>query len=167
MTEAATFLIERSKIKSTDDRYSLITKLKKRWQMRKIDVFFYGLFMDEDLLQSKGVTPTNLRLGSVPGFQLRIANRATLVPTPSGRVFGLVASLSHAELERLYSEPSVSAYRPEAVLVQLSNGEVLAALCFNLPEPPSAEERNSDYAYKLRSLAERLNFPAEYVASIQ
>lgn len=135
--------------------------------MRKIDVFFYGLFMDEDLLRSRGVTPTNLRPGSVSGFQLRIGNRATLVPAQSDRVFGLVASLSHADLERLYSEPSVSAYRPEAVLAALSTGEVLAALCFNLPEPPSAGERNVDYASKLRSLAERLNFPADYVASIQ
>lgn len=135
--------------------------------MRTIDVFFYGLFMDKGLLQSKGVMPTNLRLASVLGFQLRIGNRATLVPARSGRVFGLVASLSHTEVERLYSEPSVSAYRPEAVLVHLSNGEVLAALCFNLPKPPSADERNSDYATELRSLAERLNFPAEYVASIQ
>jgi hypothetical protein len=61
----------------------------------------------------------------------------------------------------------VLAYRPEAVLVQLSNGEILAALCFNLPDPPSAEERNADYASQLRSLAEQLNFPPEYVASIQ
>jgi Gamma-glutamyl cyclotransferase, AIG2-like len=135
--------------------------------MRTIDVFFYGLFMDEDLLQSKGVKPTRLRPGAVSGFRLGIGNRATLVPSQSDRVFGLLASVSHADLERLYSEPGLLAYRPEGVLVDLPNGEVLAALCFNLPEPPSDDERNSDYASKLRSLAERLNFPAEYVASIQ
>jgi len=135
--------------------------------VRKIDVFFYGLFMDEDLLKSKGVAPANIRSASVSGFQLRIGERATLLPAQSGRVFGLIASLSHAELERLYSEPGVQAYKPEAVLGQLSNGEVLAALCFNLPEPPSADERNSDYASRLRSLAGRLHFPEEYVASIQ
>ena len=135
--------------------------------MRKIDVFFYGLFMDEELLRSKGVIAANLRLASVTGFRLRIGDRATLVPSEAGRVFGLIASLSHAELERLYSEPSVRAYKPEAVLANLSTGEVLAALCFNLPAPPSANERNVEYASKLRSLAERLNFPADYVASIQ
>ena len=134
--------------------------------MRRIDVFFYGLFMDEDLLRAKGVTATHLRPASVPGFQLRIGKRATLVPAQSGRVFGLIASLSHVELERLYSEPSVQAYRPEAVLAHLSNGETLAALCFNLVEPPSFDERNPDYASKLRALAERLHFPADYVASI-
>jgi hypothetical protein len=135
--------------------------------VRKIDVFFYGLFMDEDLLRSRGITPVNLRPASVSGFQLRIGNRATLVPSTASRVFGLIVSLSHAELERLYSEPGVSAYQPEAILAQLSNGEIVAALCFNLPEPPSADEYNVDYASRLRSLAERLNFPADYIESIQ
>jgi len=135
--------------------------------MRKIDAFFYGLFMDKDLLESKGVNATNLRVASLSGFQLRIGNRATLIPNPSGKVFGVVASLSHDELEQLYSELSLRAYRPEAVLAQLSDGEVLAALCFNLPEPPAADEQNPEYASRLRSLAERLNFPAKYVASIR
>jgi hypothetical protein len=135
--------------------------------VRKIDVFFYGLFMDEDLLRSKGVTPTNLRSASLKGYQLRIGDRATLLPAQSGHVFGLVVSLSHAELERLYSEPSVQAYKPEAVLVHLSDGKHVRALCFNLPNPPSTDELNTEYASKLRALARRLNFPEEYVASIQ
>jgi hypothetical protein len=135
--------------------------------MRRVDVFFYGLFMDEDLLIAKGVTAIDFRPASVPGFELRIGNRATLVPNESGRVFGLVASLSHADLERLYSEPSLQAYRPEAVLAHLANGKTLAALCFNLVELPSTDERNPEYASKLRDLAERLDFPAEYVASIE
>ena len=137
------------------------------YAVRKIDVFFYGLFMDEDVLRSKGVISTNLHSASLKGYQLRIGDRATLVPSQSGLVFGLIASLSHDELERLYSEPSVYAYKPEAVLVHLSAGEVLPALCFNLPEPPSANERNAEYASKLRTLTRRLNFPEDYVASIQ
>ena len=134
--------------------------------MRKIDIFFYGLFMDEGLLRQKGFKVTNLRPAFVPGFKLHIGKRATLVPTQFGKVFGLIGSLSHAELEKLYSEPSVQAYRPEAVLAYLTNGEPLAALCFNLMEPPSFDEQNLEYAAKLRTLAERLNFPAEYIASI-
>jgi gamma-glutamyl AIG2-like cyclotransferase len=134
--------------------------------MRRIDIFFYGLFMDEDLLRAKGMTAINLRPASVPGFQLRIGSRATLVPAQSSRVFGLIASLSHVEVEQLYSDASVQAYRPEAVLAFLTNGETLAALCFNLAEPPSTDERNPEYASKLRALAERLDFPTDYVASI-
>ena len=135
--------------------------------MRKIDVFFYGLFMSEQLLRSKGVTRANLRRSSVSGFRLRIGQRATLIPDSSGRVFGMIGSLTHAELESLYAEPGLQAYKPEAVLARLSNGEVLAALCFNLLEPPAAEERDAEYASRLRALAEQLGFPEEYVQSIQ
>jgi hypothetical protein len=135
--------------------------------VRKINVFFYGLFMDETLLQAKGIALPNLRVAYLLGFQLRIGTRATLIPAPSRRVFGLVASLAHNELERLYSEPSVQAYKPEAVLAYLTNGETIAALCYNLVEPLSSEEHNLDYASKLRALAERLDFPSDYVSSIQ
>jgi len=134
--------------------------------VRKIDVFFYGLFMDEALLRARGITSPNLRIASVPGFQLRIGNRATLVPKPSGRVFGVVASLSHSELEQLYSESSVQAYKPEAVLAHLPNDESLAVLCFNLADLPKAGEHNPEYAAKLRALAKQLQFPLDYVSSI-
>ena len=43
---------------------------------RRITVFFYGLFMDEELLKAKGVQPTSLRQGCVRGFALRIGQRA-------------------------------------------------------------------------------------------
>ena len=134
--------------------------------MRKIEVFFYGLFMDEDLLRAKGIMATDIRTAFVAGFRLCIGNRATLIPATSGGVFGRIASLSHAELEQLYSEPSLQDYKPEAVFAQLPTGESVAALCFNLVEPPSPEERNPEYAAKLRALAERLNFPADYLAAI-
>ena len=135
--------------------------------MRKIDVFFYGLFMDEALLQAKGINSPNLRVAFVPGFQLRIGKRAALVPIPAQRVFGVIASLSHTQLERLYAETSVRDYKPEAVLAHLLAGEILAALCFNLVETPSADDHNPEYAAKLRALAAKLQFPLDYASSIQ
>jgi hypothetical protein len=62
---------------------------------------------------------------------------------------------------------AVKAYRPEAVLTELADGSTLPALCFNLIEPPGPEERNSEYAAKLRALAQRLRLPDEYVNTIQ
>lgn len=135
--------------------------------MRKIDVFFYGLFMDEGLLREKGIFESNLRSAFLPGFALKIGNRATLVAAQSGKVYGLIGSISHADIEQLYSDSSVQVYRPEPVLAYLNEDEPLAALCFNLVEPPSSDEHNSVYAKKLRALAKRLNFPDNYVASIK
>ena len=134
---------------------------------QQIAVFFYGLFMDAELLRAKGAHPVNPRLASVPGFALRIGQRATLVPAPDARVHGMLMELTHAEIDQLYSEPSVRAYRPEAVLAEPGDGSRVPALCFNLTVPPAPEEANPEYAAKLRELARRLGLPSAYVESIQ
>ncbi|MBD0369726.1 MAG: gamma-glutamylcyclotransferase [Pyrinomonadaceae bacterium] len=136
-------------------------------EVRRIDLFFYGLFMDEALLREKGVKPVNRRLASVENFSLVIGARATLVPHAGQTAYGVIFSLTHAEVDALYSESSVSAYRPEAVAAQLQDGSITAALCFNLPEPPSPEERNPEYASRLRDLARRTGLPPGYVSSIK
>ena len=136
-------------------------------EARRIEVFFYGLFMDLDLLRTKGANPVNVRSASLPGFSLRIGQRATLVPAPVGRSLGLVMQLTHDEIDRLYSDPSVKTYRPEPVEAELNDGSRIPALCFNLPVAPSPEEANPDYAAKLRDLARRLGFPSHYIESIQ
>ena len=134
---------------------------------RRTDVFFYGLFMDQDLLRAKGIEPQAAQLASVSGFVLRIGQRAAMAPDANGRVHGVVMSLTQGELEHLYSEPSVQAYKPHEVLAQLATGGTTAALCYNLSEPPAASERNPEYAAKLRVVAERVGLPPDYVASIQ
>jgi Gamma-glutamyl cyclotransferase, AIG2-like len=136
-------------------------------EVRRIDVFFYGLFMDEALLREKGVNPVNRRMAFVENFCLVIGARATLVPRPGQSVHGVLFSLKHAEVDALYSEASVSAYRPEAVSAQLEDGSVVAALSFNLPVPPPVTERNPQYASKLRELAGRIGLPPGYVSSIR
>lgn len=133
---------------------------------RRIDVFFYGLFMDEALLRDKGIDPKGGRVASVENFRLSIGDRAALVPRAGGTVFGVVFSLTHSEIDALYSDASVSMYRPEAVEARLSDGGSIPALCFNLPAPPSAGQRNPQYVLKLRELAARIGLPPDYVSSI-
>ena len=132
----------------------------------RVDVFFYGLFMDDALLREKGLNPEDRRLASVENFRLVVGARATLVPCAGATAYGVLFSLSRGEVDALYSEDSVSAYRPEAVAAQLPDGRFVPALCFNLPAPPSADERNPQYASKLRELAQRIGLPHAYVSSI-
>ena len=75
--------------------------------------------------------------------------------------------LSHEEVDRLYAEPSVAAYRPEAVLVQLVDRSCVPALCFNLPPSDEPVAANPEYAEKLRAVVNRLGLPADYAASIR
>jgi hypothetical protein len=134
---------------------------------RLLDVFFYGLFMDQQILTDKGIRVADVRRAVVSGFVLRIGARAALVPDSAGTVHGVVMKLSHIDLDSLYSEASLLAYKPEPVLATLDSGATVAALCFNLPEAPSPDERNEDYAAKLRALAQRIGLPAAYVASVR
>lgn len=133
---------------------------------RRIHVFFYGLFMDPDVLRQNQVEAANPRRAYVEGYALRIGRRAALVPAPGARAHGMVYALTHEELERLYSAPGLEAYRPEAVLVRLADEEILPALCYNLPEPPGPEEANAEYAARLRATLERLGFPILSVSTV-
>jgi len=136
-------------------------------QSRPIDVFFYGLFMDPDMLRAKGLHPMNGRQARVSGMALRIGRRATLVPDPNKTVYGFVFGLPHQEIDQLYQEPSVAMYRPEAVITRLSDQSCIPALCFNLPPSSEPEDANPEYAEKLRAVAGRLGLPADYIATIR
>jgi hypothetical protein len=96
-----------------------------------------------------------------------LGDRATLVSDPAGCVHGILMALSHAQIDRLYAEPSVSAYRAEPVMARLADGSFLPALCFNLPEPPPAGQTNPEYAAKLQAVARRLALPESYIANIR
>ena len=134
---------------------------------RSADVFFYGLFMDQELLHSKGIQPEQVEVAWVDGPELRIGQRAALARSQRGRVYGLVMTLTLRQLDKLYAQPGVEAYRPEAVLAHLSGGGTIAAMCYNLPQPPAASERNPEYAEKLRAVAGKVGLPAEYISSIR
>lgn len=134
---------------------------------RSINVFFYGLFMDAEALRASGLHPIDARQACVSGMALQIGRRATLVPDLASCVHGFVIGLSHEEVDKLYAEPSVAAYRPEAVMAQLKDQSCIPALCFNLPPSDEPVVPNPEYAEKLRAVVNRLGLPADYATSIR
>ena len=134
---------------------------------RRVDAFFYGLFMDREILREAGVEPSNPRRAYVGEFALRIGQRATLVPSAGARAYGMLFALRHSELDRLYAAPGLEQYRPEAILAQPLEGTPTPALCYNLREAPRPHERNPEYAARLQRVLTILDFPAEYVASVE
>jgi hypothetical protein len=133
---------------------------------RRVDGFFYGLFMDAAVLRNSGAMPTDARPAYVDDFALRIGLRATLMPSAGARAYGMLFALTHSELERLYNAPGLDQYRPEAVLARLLGEGSLPALCYNLRVEPRNDERNPDYALRLQRVLRDLNFPLEYVDSV-
>jgi hypothetical protein len=134
---------------------------------RRVDAFFYGLFMDEAFLRQSGVTPVNPRRAHVADFALRIGQRATLVPSAGAKAFGMLMALTHTDLDLLYNAPGLEQYRPEAVVAQTLGGSSIPALCYNLREAPGPGEGNAEYAERLRSVLGALGFPHEYIESVR
>ncbi len=112
---------------------------------RRVDGFFYGLYMDLEILREAGVAPASPRRAYVADFALRIGQRATLLPSPGARAYGMLYAVTHAELDRLYTAPGLEHYRPEAVVAHPLGGTPTPALCYNLREAPRPQERNPEY----------------------
>ena len=131
-----------------------------------VAVFFYGLFMDESLLASKGIIPSSAAVGCVEGFGLRIGRRATLVPDQKDTAYGVLMTIRLDQARALYSDQSVADYVPESVTIMLPDGSSEPAVCYNLPAS-KLEGTNSEYAKSLLVLAGRLGFPAAYLEQIE
>ena len=129
-------------------------------------VFFYGLFMDESLLATKGIEPSEVSFGFVDGYALRIGERATLVRRPDSRAYGAMMDITPSEATALYAEDSVADYVPEPVVVELLGGTQVEATCYNLPSD-RVTGANKKYAESLLELATRLDFPDSYLDQIR
>jgi hypothetical protein len=132
----------------------------------QVAVFFYGLFMDESLLASKGIIPSRATVGHVDGYGIRIGRRATLVPDESNRAYGVLMTMGDEDVRTLYSEGSVADYVAESVSVVLPDGTIEAAVCYNLPES-ELKGTNSQYANSLLNMASKLGLPSDYLQQIR
>ena len=131
-----------------------------------VRVFFYGLFMDESLLATKGIKPTDISVGFVAGYGLRIGERATLVRRPNGRAYGAIMDIALNEATKLYAEESVADYLPEPVTVELMDGTEVEVTCYNLPSA-KVTGTNKAYAKSLLQVASRLGLPDAYLDEIR
>jgi hypothetical protein len=130
-----------------------------------VRVFFYGLFMDQQVVRDAGVVPTVVGPGTVSGFALRIGRRAVLVPEPAAVTEGVVMDLAPDDVEKLYADSTLAEYAPQPVVVVLEGGQVLDAVCYNAPYEPG--ERDDEYARRLRDAARRAGLSDAYVASLE
>jgi hypothetical protein len=135
----------------------------------KIWVFFYGSYMNRDVLGEVNLVPDRFEVARLPGFDIHIAPRANLVRSDAHAVYGVCAQATHAELARLYAHAKDvlgETYLPEAVLVETREGSWRPALCYICPEmaPRPAEPA---YVERIARPARELGFPEWYVNRIR
>jgi hypothetical protein len=89
-------------------------------------VFFYGSFMDEELLEGAGVVANDVRAGVLWGYEIRITSAATLVRSDRECCYGVVCVIASNNLDRL-STPNRG--RETARQTQSSPAPAIQAMC--------------------------------------
>ncbi|MGV6827010.1 MAG: gamma-glutamylcyclotransferase family protein [bacterium] len=129
-------------------------------------VFFYGLFMDPELLRSENLNPRNIEIAYVKDHQLVIGQRASLIAKQQARAFGTIMNLDNAEITKLYAGDGLDDYTPHKVMTSKVNGESIEAITYILPSDKLVGS-NNDYARELASVAEKVGLPASYINEIK
>ena len=131
-----------------------------------MEVFFYGLFMDVNILSKNGIKPSNPRRGFLNDYTLKIGSRASLIPSKNEKSYGIVMTVDSNAIQGLYAEASVADYVPEEVTIVTDTNESVTATCYNLPLA-LLSGTNESYANSLYKLAKQEGFPDDYLEKIK
>jgi len=131
-----------------------------------VEAFFYGFYMDPKLIESLGFEPVSVEKAVVSSYALDLFGSAKIVPRKNSVVWGNIIKLSTSDLKAMYSFESTKHYSPEIVQAKDIQGNSKYANCYNLPESGN-EPFNFEYHQKLLTLLKELDFPAEYIVSLQ
>ena len=135
----------------------------------KVWTFFYGSYMNFEVLKEVGLAPEHLEVARLHGFDVVIRPRANLVRSGRDCVYGIVATATHAELERLYAHARQilgEVYLPEAVLVETLDGNWRPALCYMAPAM-EARPASAEYVERIVGPAKAFGFPDWYVRHLE
>lgn len=130
------------------------------------NAFFYGLYMDPELLRKLGADPINPRQARLADYRLDLHGPAKILQIPGNSVWGMIVGLSPEHLLALYSGESTREYQPLELMVQASDSPPIAVICYNRPLQPGMP-LNREYLEKLLVVARRLRLPSEYVRELE
>ena len=131
--------------------------------------FFYGSYMNFDVLKEVDFIPAQWEAARLSGFDIIIQPRANLIRSDRHCVYGVVAAATPHELARLYAHAQDvlgEVYLPEAVMVETMEGKWRPVLCYICPDMHPRPAAN-DYVDRIVKPARALGFPDWYVARIE
>ena len=139
------------------------------YTLTRVWVFFYGTFMSPCVLIEQGVTPGQIVPARLNGFELYIRPRVNLARSDRSCVYGVVTTVTHEDLARLYSNIEQRfglKYLPEPVLAEAFDGTVRPVLCYiaqHMDDGPAT----SDYINQLAEAVRAAGLPEWYGALVE
>jgi hypothetical protein len=131
--------------------------------------FFYGSYMNLDVLAEIDFFPEHREIARLSGYEISIRPLANLTRSEVGLVYGLLATATHDELERLYAHARVvlgGVYHPEAVLTLTMQGSWRPALCYIAYRIPPASATDA-YIDRILGPARAYGFPPWYLEKLE
>jgi purine nucleoside phosphorylase len=132
-------------------------------------VFFYGSYINMDVLREAQYSPARCEVARLAGFDICIRPRANLFRSTQHCVYGILATGAHAELSRLYAHAKDvlgETYLPEAVLAETLEGSWKPALCYVCPAMVPRPATN-DYIDRIVTPARKYGFPTWYLERLE
>ena len=131
--------------------------------------FFYGSYMDADILKSLEFYPIEMKVGKLHGYEISIDPLANLQKSDNSTVYGIVTLSPYFELNKLYTQvPNLKGndYYPISVHIELQNKTMIQALCYIAPSLTPGEVQ-PDYVNTILSICEKYDFPRWYHQKIK
>lgn len=136
----------------------------------QIWTFYYGSNMDLEVLKAVDYVPEQVEVARLYGYDIVVAPLANLIRSEQHCVYGILATGTHEELERLYGsyvrDKLGAVYLPEAVICEKQDGSQMPALCYLSP-PQDPAPVSEDYLEKLLRPALRFGFPQWYIDKLE
>lgn len=121
--------------------------------------FYYGSYMDADVLRRFGANPGVPRRAALQSWRLAYTPHANLLPG-DGVVQGVVYDLEQDEMDRLYGPNGfVTTYAPVDVVV---DGEAMVTFVEDAPEA----KPDPTYVESLRAIMEKVGLPRDYIEAV-
>ncbi|MEM7412612.1 MAG: gamma-glutamylcyclotransferase family protein [Myxococcota bacterium] len=137
--------------------------------MSPVAVFFYGSYLNRDVLADVELRPERWEPTRLAGYRLEIRPLANLVLDPTALAYGILAEADHAQLERLYTharEVLGGVYWPHPVLVEsLERPGFEPALCY-IADALAPGPADPAYVERILGPARSYGFPEPYLAHI-
>src|SRR5580658_7858060 len=138
--------------------------------MQKVWVFFYGSYINFEVLKELPILPGEWEVARAPGFDIHIAPRANLIRSDQHTVWGINVTATHDELTRLYVDHAKGVlgetYLPEAILTYSADGKLRPAMTYICS---AMELRTAELAYveRIAGPGRRYGFPDWYIKRIE
>lgn len=134
----------------------------------RVDVFFYGSFMDPGVLAKYGLDPSDLRAASIRDYSIGFTPMATICPCPGAVVWGVVCKLPSSSLEQAYRFPPLAdyGYFTQKIKISEMDGTASSAIVY-LTNQSAGVKPGRAYLENIIRIGGERKFPKEYLTRLR